>query len=121
MELDWCLARPNIHEPALTVDRVSCDSPHTIEVFAMVNRPTEIPGPYPGEEEARIRFRDTCERVYMKRFGAPSIDDGLGLAVLAPLSESYWNSSDARLVCGVMPLTFRAERGNILERYQSDR
>ncbi|NOK61306.1 MAG: hypothetical protein GFH27_549305n75 [Chloroflexi bacterium AL-W] len=121
MKIGWCLASPTFAEPTLTtVDRVDCEMPHLVEVFALVDRQETMTAPYPGTTAVQEFLRDTCDQAYEEQFQVASIDHGLGIAILAPPTESFWLQSDGMIRCGVFPLTLKAEAGPFLKCYQSE-
>lgn len=118
LEIGDCLESPMASERDLILTGVDCADPHTVEIFAIVDRRAALSTEFPGETEAMNMFRAACQDAYKELFGVPSREHQLGLAILVQPDAEGWSATQGQVPCGVFPLHLHAEEGNIMERYQ---
>lgn len=78
----------------LSIDAVTCDQPHTGEVFATIVIPD---GDYPGDSVI-ASYQDQCGPAMAEWFPEAMTDDSIGLYLLYPTEET-WQAGDRSVTC----------------------
>lgn len=85
------------------IQAVPCDEPHTQEVFAVPEFPTDD-DVYPGEGEIKQFADASCLEAFAEYTGTDYLDSNLYFSYLHPSLDS-WNSGDDRQVVCVIVAT----------------
>ena len=98
LEVGDCLDEPRGGEFS-DVDKVSCDEPHELEVFALVDYPGGNDAPFPGADRLEQAALDLCFAFFEDYVDRPYPESLLDIATFNPTRDSWNEIDDREIVC----------------------
>ena len=84
-----------LNSDTLSVPRVSCDTPHDSELFAILGVEGSV---FPGEEELVSEAQERCSRAFGDFIGIPFAQSTLDFRFYYPTASS-WGGGDRSIYC----------------------
>ena len=98
LEVGECLDEPRGGEFS-DVDKVSCDEPHELEVFALVEYPAGNDAPFPGTARIEEVAFALCFASFEDYVDRPYADSVLDILTFNPTRDSWDDIDDREIVC----------------------
>ena len=98
LDVGDCLDEPQGAEFS-DVDKIPCDEPHELEVFAVVQHPAGDDAPFPGTARIEQVAFDLCFAFFEDYVDRPYADSLLDIATFNPTRGSWDDIDDREIVC----------------------